>query len=106
MPITEAEVRKEILVELSASSTGELSITELIVLLEERLKPTGKDAEIAEGRSDTYFSQKVRNTVSHRNQSTGLSTQGLAIYNADHESWTITDAGRRLVAGNVEEQTV
>jgi hypothetical protein len=97
MLYSESQVRDEVLKELFSSNTGELMISDLILLLEERLKPTGKDAEIAEGRSDTYFSQKVRNTVSHREQSTGLSCRGLAIYSADRESWTITDAGRIYV---------
>ena len=61
------------------------------------MAPTGKDAEMAEGRGDTYFSQKVRNLVSHRDQQTGLSSQGLAVYEADDESWTITADGRALV---------
>lgn len=97
MTYTEDQIRNEVLVELEASETGELSISKLIEILEERLKPTGKDAEIAEGRGDTYFSQKVRNTVSHRDQGTGLSARGLAIYSADEESWTITSSGRTYV---------
>lgn len=95
MTYTEEQIRNEILVELEGSPSGELSITTLIETLEARLKPTGKDAEIAEGRGDTYFSQKVRNTVSHRDQGTGLSARGLAEYSPDRESWTITDSGRK-----------
>ena len=97
MTYTEDQIRNEILIELAALASGKLSISELIEILEQRLKPTGKDAEIAEGRSDTYFSQKVRNTVSHRDQGTGLSARGLAVYNADDERWTITSAGRAYV---------
>lgn len=93
MTYTEADIRKEAIKELAMSKNGTLTTTELIELLEQRLKPTGKDSEIAIGRSDTYFSQKVRNLVSHRDQATGLLAQGLALYNADDESWTITKAG-------------
>jgi hypothetical protein len=96
MTYTEAQVRIEALIELSGSATGTLTTSQLIDLLENRLQPTGTDSEIADGRGDTYFSQKVRNLVSHRAQGTGLETQGLASYNADHESWTITDQGRAL----------
>lgn len=97
MIYTESQIRKEALVELNQSKTGTLTTTDLIELLENRMAPTGKDAEMAEGRGDTYFSQKVRNLVSHRDQQTGLSSQGLAVYEADDESWTITADGRALV---------
>lgn len=93
MSISEAQIRNEALVELSNSKTGTLTTSELIDLLTEKLQPTGHDAEIVEGRSDTYFSQKVRNLVSHRNQSTGLQARGLVDYNADAESLTITKKG-------------
>ncbi len=100
MTYTEEQIRNEALVELAASKSGTLTTTQLIELLEDRLQPTGHDAEIIEGRSDTFFSQKVRNLVSHRDQNTGLSARGLAIYNHGDESWTITDAGRRYVTDN------
>ncbi|SLN21740.1 hypothetical protein ROA7450_00790 [Roseovarius albus] len=98
MSYTEADIRIEALKELDASPTGTLTTAELITLLEARLSPTGQDAEILDDRSDTYFSQKVRNLVSHKDQSTSLQTRGLAIYNGDNESWTITDKGRAEVA--------
>ena len=97
MDYTEAQIRHEVLIELASSKDGTLSISELIDLLEARLKPTGHDADIIDNRSDTFFSQKVRNTVSHRDNGTGLQANGLANYNADFESWTITDKGRSAV---------
>lgn len=97
MPFTEEQIRKEVLVELASCKTGTLTISALIELLESRLTPTGHDAEIIDNRSDTFFSQKVRNTVSHRDNGTGLEKNGLAIYNADNESWTITDKGRSAI---------
>lgn len=95
MTYDEKQIRNEALVELRNSKTGTLTTTELIERLESRLNPTGKDARIAVGRSDTYFSQKVRNLVSHRAQGTGLQKQGLAHYDSAGESWTITNLGRR-----------
>lgn len=97
MPYTEAEIRKEVLTELATSKTGELSITDLIQSLEARLAPLGHDAEIIDNRSDTFFSQKVRNTVSHRDSGTGLQASGLAVYSAERESWTITQKGRQAI---------
>lgn len=95
---TEEQIRNEILVELANSTNGSMTTTELIQTLETRLNPTGKDAELADNRSDTYFSQKVRNPVSHRLQGTGLEYLGLANYDPNYEGWTITAAGRNYVA--------
>lgn len=98
MTITEAEVREAALQELAASPSGTLTTSELIDLLTDRLKPKGQDADILDGRGDTYFSQKVRNLVSHRSQTTGLQARGLADYDSNNESWTITNAGRNTAA--------
>lgn len=94
MSITEAEIRAAALAELAKAPSGRLMTSQLIDLLTDRMSPTGHDAEVATNRGDTYFSQKVRNLVSHRDAGTGLQAKGLAIYNADDESWTITDEGR------------
>lgn len=42
-----------------------ITTSELKDLLTDLFKPTGKDAQIAKNRGDTYFEQKVRNLVSH-----------------------------------------
>ena len=98
MSYTEAMVRKEALKELLQSPGQTLTTSQLISKLSKKLSPTGKDADIATNRSDTYFSQKVRNLVSHRNQSTGLQARDLADYDAATESWTLTKSGRRFAA--------
>ncbi|WP_300434931.1 hypothetical protein [uncultured Mameliella sp.] len=98
MNISESDVRDAAIRELAASPTGSLTTSELIESLTMTMEPTGQDAEILDGRGDTYFSQKVRNLVSHRNQSTGLQARGLAEYDANNESWTITNAGRKYEA--------
>lgn len=98
MSYTEATIRKEALKDLIKSPGQTLTTSQLISKLSKRLAPTGKDASIAVNRSDTYFSQKVRNLVSHRNQSTGLQARGLADYDAVSESWTLTKSGRSYAA--------
>jgi hypothetical protein len=98
MPYTEDQIRTEALRELANSPNGRLTTSQLIELLELRLHPQGNDAEILDGRSDTYFSQKVRNLVSHRDQGTGLQTRGLATYDPNTEGWDITVTGRQAVA--------
>lgn len=47
---------------------GELSMSELIGILTDRMKPTEHDSRILHNRNDTYFSQKVRNLRSHQNK--------------------------------------
>jgi hypothetical protein len=98
MSYTEEQVRNEAMRELLHSPGGRLSTTQLIDRLSARLPIEGKDAQIAHGRSDTYFSQKVRNLVSHRSQSTGLQARGLADYDANDETWTLTRQGRSHAA--------
>lgn len=46
---------------------GEMTMSELIAELTKRMRPTGHDNKILNGRKDTYFSQKVRNLRSHSN---------------------------------------
>ena len=82
---------------LAASKSGFMSTSDLIVNLMEIFKPDGHDLEIMAGRADTYFSQKVRNMVSHRTSSTSLIKRGLVTYDKGLEGLHITDAGRAYV---------
>ena len=97
MPTREEEIRNAALDELDKSSTGSISTSELIEILTLRFGPSGKDAQIADNRNDTNFSQKVRNLVSHKDENTGLQSRGLADYDENAEGWTITNAGRVYV---------
>jgi len=74
---------------------GEISTSDLIRELTEIFNPSGKDADIIPGRKDTYFSQKVRNLISHRDQETSFIHNGYADYTGD--GIRITDAGRKLL---------
>lgn len=78
-------------------SGGEITTTQLIDMLSEEFEPSGTDAEILDGRSDTYFSQKVRNLISHRETGTSMFTKGYAIYDAANETIQITDAGLKFL---------
>jgi hypothetical protein len=75
-----------------------ITTSRLKSLLVDLLKPTGKDAEIARNRSDTYFEQKVRNLVSHR------TLQGYADYRrvGNDGIHTITEVGRAFLQTNVD----
>jgi hypothetical protein len=76
---------------------GEISTSQLIDDLTEEFEPSGQDAEILDGRGDSYFSQKVRNLISHRGTGTSMFTKGYAEYHAPSESIRITDAGRAFL---------
>ena len=71
-----------------------LTTSDLIRELTTILKPDGSDADILAGRNDTYFSQKVRNLVSHRT----LAEPGFETYDATRQHHSITPAGRRYLA--------
>jgi len=98
--VTEAQLRIPALQIMAKSKTGFVSTTKLIEELAEIFKPEGKDAQIAQNRSDTYFSQKVRNMVSHRTSSRSLQRREFAIYHKDREGMSITDAGREFLRLN------
>ena len=74
--ITESELVLPSLYLMSLSPTGTISTTESIRLLTQIMKPQGLDAQILSNRSDTYFSQKVRNLKSHNT----LTKYGYALY--------------------------
>ncbi len=93
---TEGEIRMATLVALNASKTGRLTTTKLISALTDSMNPSGTDAQVAQERNDTYFSQKVRNLISHRDNETSLMSQDYVVYNAENETLTITVAGKKL----------
>jgi predicted HNH restriction endonuclease len=99
MIYTESDLIIPTLVYLSSIETP-VSTSELIEHLEDILKPEGKDAEILKSRNDTYFSQKVRNLVSHRT----LETKGLVKYEHIENKGVhkITDKGRIYIENNID----
>ncbi|MCV0384138.1 MAG: hypothetical protein K5799_11925 [Erythrobacter sp.] len=82
---------------------GEISTSALIKELEDEFQPEGTDAETLDGRNDTYFSQKVRNLVSHRGTGTSMFSKGYATYDSAAESIKITDAGRQFLEAVPQE---
>lgn len=92
--ITESELVLPSLFLMSIRQDGTITTSELIKQLEAMLHPQGMDAEILNGRSDTYFSQKVRNLKSHNT----LTRYGYAQYS--YGVFSITNKGRQLVEAN------
>ncbi len=91
---SEAELRIPALQVMAKSTSGFVPISDLIAKLVKVLKPEGKAAMIIPGRSDTYFSQKVRKLVCHRSNSASLQKKGFAVYHKDRDGMEITAAGR------------
>ena len=75
-------------------SKSKISTSKLIVLLTELMKPEGQDVQILANRTDTYFSQKVRNLKSHNT----LTKYGFAIYSDG--GYSITPKGIEYVQKN------
>lgn len=82
---------------MSTRPDGFILTSDLIVELEHVFNPTGRDAEIIPGRSDTYFSQKVRNLISHRTNANSFISNGYADYDDERRGLSITESGRDLL---------
>jgi len=103
MPYTENDLIIPTLNYLLLNKETGLKTSELIILLSNELEISGHDAEILSGRSDTYFSQKVRNLVSHRT----LENKGLATYERIGQDGlhTITNNGEKYLLENINNFT-
>lgn len=88
---------------LNHMDDGFYETAELLGLLQIALQPTGKDNEILDNRSDTRFSQIVRNMVSHRRSPSNLIGAGYATYDKKRRGLTITDKGRAYLEEHMEE---
>lgn len=87
------------------SRNPRIATGELIKRLEDIFQPQGEDAEILSGRSDTKFSQMVRNLVSHN---TLTDRYGYVEYHRGEErrsggEFTITDEGQKYLNENIDE---
>lgn len=80
-----------------------IATADLIKELEDILSPDGEDIVILAGRSDTKFSQKVRNLVSHHT----IDQKGLGYVNSEQEgrNWyhTITSSGEEYLHTNFDK---
>ena len=79
----------------SQRPNGNIPTSELLNELWDWFKPEGEDAETLTNRTDTKFSQKVRNLVSHRDTDSSMFSLGYATYTGD--GIQITDAGQKYV---------
>ncbi len=95
--ISETELMIPTLQFLYRQPNGFATTSELINHLTNALNPGGPDMEILDGRNDTYFSQKVRNMISHRDTRGNIVYDGYAVYCRARRGLRITDAGRHYI---------
>ena len=95
--VSESDLTNPALRILAEQPDGFIHTSKLIEELEGFFAPVGKDAEIIDGRSDTYFSQKVRNLISHRNSGSNFIAKGYAEYDRSRRGLRITDLGRKTM---------
>ena len=93
--ISERELVVPTLRLLDESNRGWMTTSDLIARLAALFAPAGQDAKILDGPRDTYFSQKVRNMISHRDQPSSFIHRGLAYY--EGHGLRITAHGRSTV---------
>lgn len=97
--IKESDTYLPVLELLDDAPDGFLRTSDIIRGLEAYFAIQGEDAEILEHRSDTKFSQIVRNIVSHKSTSTNLIGAGWAVHEKNRRGLRITTEGRKhLVA--------
>ena len=89
--ITESELVLPAL-RIIADNPG-ISTSDLIEKLTEQLRPAGEDLEILDNRTDTKFSQKVRNLTSHET----LDQRGPGYTKHSNGQHWITEKGRKFL---------
>ena len=95
--VSETDLIQPLLEYLSTQPDGFASTSDIIRHLEGVLQPIGEDAEVLDNRSDTKFSQKVRNLISHRGLPSGVVSKGLVEYDDLRRGLKITEYGRRSI---------
>ena len=95
--IKEADTYLPIMDLLDSSPDGFMKTSDIIRGLEAYFRVAGEDAEILENRSDTKFSQIVRNVISHKTSPSNLIGMGLAVHEKARKGLRITQAGREAV---------
>jgi hypothetical protein len=79
---------------LDDAPDGFMKTADIIKALEMMIPLSAEDTEMLAGRSDTRFSQIVRNVVSHRTSPKNLIALGLADYDKVKRGMKITTSGR------------
>lgn len=82
----------------------EIGTTELIKYLEQEVELYPKDKEILKGRSDSYFSQTVRNLCGSHLSTNEFGKCVSTVKNGQRNSFIINDYGKELIDNNFIEE--
>jgi hypothetical protein len=96
-PINERDLTVPTLRLLAATPSGFLATSDIKRELTRRLQPTGRDANLLPGRSDTHFAQKLRNMISNRARCYSFISKGYASYLPEAQGLRITERGRDVL---------
>lgn len=102
--IKERDTYLPVLEYLDDAPDGFLKTSDLILALETQMHLTIEDRAILENRSDSRFSQIVRNIVSHRETPGNLIQMGWAEYDKAKRGLRITREGRRYIVAETERR--
>ena len=94
----ESDIKLPTLRYLAKQPSGFATTSDLISHLEEEFRPSGADAEVLNGRSDTRFSQIVRNMISNRNRGMDIAHVGYVRYIKPMRGLSITEPGRQFLS--------
>ncbi len=100
--IKERDTYIPVLEYLDDAPDGFLKTKDLIVALQTQMHLSAEDRAILDNRSDSRFSQIVRNIVSHRDASGNLIQMGWAEYDKVKRGLRITPAGRQYLVAEQE----
>lgn len=95
--IFESDIKVPTLRYLEKQPSGFATTSDLISHLSGEFQPSGEDAEILNGRSDSRFSQIVRNMVSNRSRAGNIVNDGYAKYVKKRRGLLITESGKSLL---------
>ena len=88
---------------LAKQPDGAASTSDIIAYIEKRFRPAGENTHTLEGSGNLWFSQTVRNMISHRKDASNFIRNGYAEYLGAQHGVRITNKGRRLLKALVTE---
>ncbi len=98
--IKESDTYLPVLELLDDAPDGFLKTSDIIHGLEAYFRIQSEDAEILDQRSDTKFSQIVRNIVSHKESPSNLIGAGWAVHEKNRRGLRITTEGRKYLVAH------
>lgn len=101
--ITEEQLILPSLYLMDSSENKTITTSEMKNALISIFKPSGEDAQLAKGRSDSFFTQKVRNLKSHDTlENLGYASYHQKLSGEKSGSFSITEDGKKYLDENID----